>query len=91
MTDLLAPRDTRTRPANRPGSTAQRPLALGAALAGLVASTAVLMGCMALGLVGWFFAQLLTDGPRVGLSERVAAGAQALWPMVAAWSSRRIR
>ncbi len=54
MTDLLAPRDTRTRPSNRPGSTAQRPLALGAALAGLVASTAVLMGCMALGLVGWF-------------------------------------
>jgi hypothetical protein len=31
-----------------------RPLALGAALAGVVASGAVLMGCMALGLVGWF-------------------------------------
>lgn len=48
-------------------------------------------GVVLLGLVGWFFAQLLTDGPRVGLSERVAAGAQALWPMVAAWSSRRYR
>ena len=47
-------------------------------------------GVVLLGLVGWFFAQLLTDGPRVGLSERVAAGAQALWPMVAAWSSRRM-
>jgi hypothetical protein len=54
MTGLLAPRDTRTPSSDRSGGTPQRPLALGAALAGLVASTAVLMGCMALGLVGWF-------------------------------------
>lgn len=34
------------------------------------------------GLVGWFFAELVADSGRVGLSERVAAGAQALWPLV---------
>jgi hypothetical protein len=29
--------------------------------------------------VGWFFAELLMSGERVGLAERVAAGAQAMW------------
>jgi hypothetical membrane protein len=40
-----------------------------------------------LGLVGWFAASLGTGG-RVGLAERVAAGAQACWPLIAALSSR---
>jgi hypothetical membrane protein len=31
--------------------------------------------------VAWFFAELLLGGQRVGLAERVAAGAQALWPI----------
>lgn len=53
MTELLHPRDTRL-PPRTPSSAPLRPLALGAAVAGLVASGAVLMGCMALGLVGWF-------------------------------------
>lgn len=44
-----------------------------------------------LGLVGWFFAELVADSGRVGLSERVAAGAQSVWPLVAAWGARRWR
>lgn len=40
-------------------------------------------GAVLLGLVGWFFAELSADGDRVGLSERVAAGAQSLWPLAA--------
>ncbi len=40
-----------------------------------------------LGLVGWFAAELVTDGGRVGSAERVAAAAQALWPLVAVLSS----
>jgi hypothetical membrane protein len=42
------------------------------------------------GLVGWF-ALALRDGELVGLSERVAAAAQALWPLVVAASVRRVR
>jgi hypothetical protein len=41
-----------------------------------------------LGLVGWFAVELFTDGPHVGLSERVAAGAQAIWPLLAVLRSR---
>jgi hypothetical membrane protein len=43
------------------------------------------------GLTAWFFAELLLDDGRVGVSERVAAGAQALWPMAVAWGARRWR
>jgi len=39
--------------------------------------------------LGWFFAELLRDGDRVGLSERVAAGSQALWPLAAVLLARR--
>ncbi|MGH3920799.1 MAG: DUF998 domain-containing protein [Pseudonocardiaceae bacterium] len=35
------------------------------------------------GMLGWFGLEILGDGPRVGLSERVLAGAQALWPLAA--------
>jgi hypothetical protein len=41
--------------------------------------------------VGWFFVELAVDGDRVGRSERVAAGAQAVWPLTAAWGARRWR
>lgn len=51
-----------------------------------VAAAAVLLG-----LVGWFGAELTSDSDRVGLSERVAAGAQSLWPLVAVWGSWRWR
>ncbi len=61
MTDLLRSPDLRTPPAP-PGGVPMRPLALGAALAGVVASGAVLLGCMALGLVGWFASDAGTHG-----------------------------
>lgn len=41
-----------------------------------------------LGLVGWFAVELITDGAHVGLSERVTAGAQATWPLLAVLRSR---
>jgi hypothetical membrane protein len=40
-----------------------------------------------IGLSAWFGATLNTGG-RVGLAERLAAGAQACWPLVAVMSSR---
>jgi hypothetical membrane protein len=42
-----------------------------------------------LGLLGWFGAELAADDGRVGLAERVTAGAQALWPLAAVVASRR--
>ena len=39
------------------------------------------------GLVGWFAIELAT-GSRTGLAERVAAGAQAVWPLVAVCTTR---
>ena len=41
--------------------------------------------------VGWFFAELLVGGDKVGLAERVAAGTQALWPLVVVLSLRKAR
>ncbi|WP_143448184.1 DUF998 domain-containing protein [Kineosporia sp. A_224] len=35
-----------------------------------------------LGLVGWFGLELFGAGDRLGLAERAAAGAQAVWPLV---------
>ncbi|GIJ47438.1 membrane protein [Virgisporangium aliadipatigenens] len=49
---------------------------------------AVAAGVGLLALVGWF-GSTLASGERVGLAERVAAGAQALWPLVVALSVRR--
>ncbi len=40
-------------------------------------------------LMAWF--GLVLDGPRVGLAERVVAGAQALWPLAAVLAVRRRR
>ncbi|MGQ0774703.1 MAG: DUF998 domain-containing protein [Pseudonocardiales bacterium] len=42
-----------------------------------------------LGLLGWFGLELFSDGPRIGLSERVLAGAQAVWPLAAVLLARR--
>jgi hypothetical membrane protein len=44
-----------------------------------------------LGLLGWFVVELAADDGRVGLAERVTAGAQALWPVAVVVSSRRRR
>ncbi|MFY9809068.1 MAG: DUF998 domain-containing protein [Pseudonocardiaceae bacterium] len=42
-----------------------------------------------LGLLGWFGSDYFGGGPRIGLSERVLAGAQALWPFAAVLLARR--
>ena len=42
-----------------------------------------------LGLLGWFAFENFGGGPRIGLSERVLAGAQAIWPLVAVLLARR--
>ncbi|MPZ64177.1 MAG: DUF998 domain-containing protein [Pseudonocardiaceae bacterium] len=47
-------------------------------------TTAVLLG-----LLGWFGAELYGGGSRLGLSERVLAGAQAWWPLAAVLLARR--
>ncbi len=42
----------------------------------------VAAGCGLLALVAWFGAELVTGGDRLGLAERVAAAAQAGWPLL---------
>jgi len=42
-------------------------------------------------LLAWFFLEQLSGGPMVGLSERVAAGAQALWPLAVVISARTLQ
>jgi hypothetical protein len=42
-----------------------------------------------LGLLGWFGIEYFGEGPRIGLSERVLAGVQALWPLAAVLLARR--
>ncbi len=42
-----------------------------------------------LGLLSWFGVDYLGGGSRIGLSERVLAGAQALWPLAAVLLARR--
>jgi len=44
--------------------------------------------CVLLLTVAWFFAELSIGSQRVGLAERVAAGAQAVWPLVVVLSVR---
>lgn len=39
--------------------------------------------------LGWFVYELSSDGGAIGLSERVVAGSQALWPLVVVLSARR--
>lgn len=65
--------------ADGPVPVALRPAVSGAAAAGL------------LGLVAWFAVEIGTGGRQVGLTERLAAGAQAVWPLVAVLSARRGR
>jgi hypothetical membrane protein len=56
----------------------------------LVRPASVTAGIVLLGLVGWFVVELSAGSGRVGLAERVAAGAQSFWPLVAAWSTSRL-
>jgi hypothetical membrane protein len=39
--------------------------------------------------LAWFLAEQIVNGQRVGLAERVAAGAQAVWPLAVVLSVRR--
>ena len=52
MTDLLT--SPRRVSSADPSGAPQRPLAIGAMIAGVASSGAVLLGCMAIGLAGWF-------------------------------------
>ena len=47
--------------------------------------------CVLLLTVAWFFAELSIGSRRVGLAERVAAGAQAVWPLVVVLLVRRAK
>ncbi|MGH4021278.1 MAG: DUF998 domain-containing protein [Pseudonocardiaceae bacterium] len=42
-----------------------------------------------LGLLGWFAAEFYGGGTRLGLSERMLAGAEAVWPLAAVVLARR--
>jgi hypothetical membrane protein len=50
-----------------------------------VGATALLVG-----LVAWFAVELFGTAGRIGLSERSAAGAQALWPLVVVLTARAV-
>jgi hypothetical protein len=62
MTDLLTAVSTRITPQRGAAPAAARPLWLSAGLAGLTGAGTVLLGCMALGLVGWFSSDAGTHG-----------------------------
>jgi hypothetical membrane protein len=49
----------------------------------------ILAAVVLFGLLGWFAVELGGDGDRVGLTERLVAGAQSLWPLVVVLDSRR--
>ncbi|WP_319463407.1 DUF998 domain-containing protein [Micromonospora sp. RTP1Z1] len=60
--------------------------------AGLPARWGTTTAALLLALVCWFTVELVTGGDRIGLAERVAAGAEALCPLlVVAVLSRRCR
>jgi hypothetical membrane protein len=54
------------------------------ALAVVRPQVAVPAAAVLVGLVAWFGVELATDRGYVGLSERAAAGAQAIWPLATA-------
>jgi hypothetical protein len=39
--------------------------------------------------LAWFFSEQISNGHRVGLAERVAAGTQAVWPLAVVLAARR--
>jgi len=62
------------------------PVPFGLSLPAALAAAGVLLV-----LTCWFASELYGGGDRVGLSERAAAGAQALWPLVIATAAHRAR
>jgi hypothetical membrane protein len=81
-----------SRPHTLVAATAFLALAAWPALAGPALPRAVRVGAatVLLGLVAWFGAELSGDTDRVGLAERVAAGAQTIWPFVVVSALRRV-
>ena len=57
----------------------------------LRAAVSVAAAVAMLGLLGWFAVELSADGPRVGLTERFIAGAEAIWPLVVVVAVARSR
>ncbi|MDG4780575.1 DUF998 domain-containing protein [Micromonospora sp. WMMD961] len=55
----------------------------------LVRGLALAVAVVLLGLVGWFAVEFFTDGPWIGLTERLAAAAEAGVPLAAVLVSRR--
>jgi len=55
---------------------------------GLRPATAVGAGVVLLGTVAWFVAELPANASRVGVSERTAAAAEAIWPLIVVVSTR---
>ncbi len=51
-------------------------------LRGLRPAVVVVGSVVLLGTLAWFAAEIAAGSGRVGVSERVAAGAQALWPLL---------
>jgi len=49
----------------------------------------IVAAAVLLGLLGWFVVQLSSDGPWIGSTERLVAGAQALWPLMVVLAARR--
>ncbi|SCF31637.1 DUF998 domain-containing protein [Micromonospora mirobrigensis] len=58
---------------------------------GLSPRTGTTAAAVLLLLVGWFTAELVGGGDRIGLAERVAAGAEALCPLLVVLLLRRAR
>ena len=54
MTNLLDAPERRASGGSSPGDVPLRPLAVAAAVAGLASPGVVLLGCMVVGLLGWF-------------------------------------
>ncbi|WP_088962760.1 DUF998 domain-containing protein [Micromonospora purpureochromogenes] len=62
-----------------------------AGAAGLSARRGTAAGALLLALVGWFVVELSSGGARIGLAERVAAGAEALCPLLVVLALSRSR
>ncbi|MGW4463599.1 DUF998 domain-containing protein [Micromonospora sp. NPDC004704] len=49
---------------------------------------AIIASLVPIGLCAWFGVEMFSRGPWIGLTERFAAGAESIWPMVVAISAR---
>ena len=56
---------------------------------GLRPLVSIVAATVLLGLLAWFTVELSAEGVRIGLTERLLAGSQALWPLVVVLTARR--